>query len=48
VSYDQENVINCSLRAVMYNNKSVGRFLVETVVTDGICQIFVVKFWQPV
>jgi len=37
VSYGSENVVNFSLRDSMYNNESE-EFLVETVVTDGICQ----------
>lgn len=38
VSYGPENMVNCSFRAGMYNNESAEEFLVETVVTDGICQ----------
>jgi hypothetical protein len=38
VSYGPENMVNCSLRASMYNIESAEEFLVETVVTDGICQ----------
>jgi len=38
VSYGLENVVNCSLRVSMYNSESAEEFLVETVVTDGICQ----------
>jgi hypothetical protein len=37
VSYGPEILVNCSLRASMCNNESAEEFLVETVVTDGIC-----------
>jgi len=38
VSYGPENVVNYSLRASMSNNESAEEFLVEIVVTDGVCQ----------
>jgi hypothetical protein len=38
VSYGLENMVNCSLRASMYNNESAEEFLFEIVVTDGIFQ----------